>query len=119
MEFVADESCDFAVVRALRTAGHDVRAVAEFSPQIPDDTVLAIAQQDKRVLLTEDKDFGELVYAQKRRSSGVVLLRFPGNARATMASAVVHTVASLGKKLAQRFTVIEPGRIRSRRSING
>ena len=114
MQFVADESCDFAVVRALRASGHEVIAVAEISPRVPDDAVLRLAREKARVLLTEDKDFGELVYVQKQQTCGVVLLRFPGNSRASMARAAVEAVKTLGDKLSGRFTVIEPGRIRSR-----
>jgi predicted nuclease of predicted toxin-antitoxin system len=112
--FVADESCDFAVIRALRAEGHQVTAIAEISPRIPDEDVLARAREGDHVLITEDKDFGELVYAQKWETSGVILLRFPGNARAAMARMTVEAVKALGDKLAGRFTVIEPGKIRSR-----
>jgi Domain of unknown function (DUF5615) len=62
VHFLADESCDFAVVAALRTAGHDVSAVAEISPRAKDPAVLAFARAEARVLLTEDKDFGLLAY---------------------------------------------------------
>ncbi len=62
MRFLADESCDFSIVRALRGAGHDVVAVAEQSGGIPDDVVIELARADSRVLLTEDKDFGQLVF---------------------------------------------------------
>ena len=60
MRFLADESCDFAVVTALRAAGHDVSAVVEISPRAKDVAVLALARSEARVLLTEDKDFGLL-----------------------------------------------------------
>jgi len=112
VRFVADESCDFAVVRALRAAGHDVSAVAEIAPQLSDPKVLMLARDETRVLITEDKDFGELVYASKLRTSGVVLLRFPADARSAMAEATTVAVDSLGDKLLRRFTVIEPGRLR-------
>jgi predicted nuclease of predicted toxin-antitoxin system len=58
MHFLADESCDFAVVRALRSDGHDVVAMAEISPRAEDAFVIALAKREERVLLTEDKDFG-------------------------------------------------------------
>ena len=63
MRFLADESCDFAVVRALRTAGHKVLAVAEISPRANDSEVIRLALEQDLILLTEDKDFGQLVYA--------------------------------------------------------
>ena len=63
MNFVADESCAGPVIRALREAGHDVIAIAEVAKGVTDDQVLARALDEKRVLITEDHDFGELVYA--------------------------------------------------------
>ena len=59
---VADESCDAALVRVLRGAGHDVVSIAETSPGAVDRVVLALALTGERVLLTRDKDFGELVF---------------------------------------------------------
>ena len=64
MRFLADESCDFSVVRALRSADHDVIAIAELSPREADASVMDRAVKDSRILITEDKDFGQLVYAR-------------------------------------------------------
>jgi predicted nuclease of predicted toxin-antitoxin system len=75
MNFVADESCAMPVIRALREAGHDVVAIAEVARGASDDQVLERATEDKRVLITEDRDFGELVYARGRSSAGVILVR--------------------------------------------
>ena len=72
MNFVADESCAMPVIRALREVGHDVVAIAEVARGASDDQVLERATKDKRVLITEDRDFGELVYARGRSSAGVV-----------------------------------------------
>ncbi len=81
MDFLADESCDFAVVYALRKAKHDVLAVAEITPRAADSEVIKLALRQKRILLTEDKDFGQLVYAHGQRSLGVIFLRFPVSVR--------------------------------------
>jgi len=84
MRFLADESCDFSVVRALRAEGHDIVAIAEISPREEDDDVRERALKDDRLLITEDKDFGQLVYADMRSTGGVIFIRFP--ARATESS---------------------------------
>ena len=75
MFFLADESCDFAIVHALRTAGHDVKAVAEVALGAPDDVVLELASREKRVLLAEDKDFGQIVFAAGSSTVGVIFIR--------------------------------------------
>jgi hypothetical protein len=57
VRFLADECCDFAVIRALRGAGHDVRAMSESAPRTEDPDVIDTALAQVRILLTEDKDF--------------------------------------------------------------
>jgi len=110
--FLADESCDFVVVRALRGAGYDVLAVAELARRAPDSEVLELALAQRQVLLTEDKDFGQLVFSAGRGANGVVLIRFPARSRAGLSSAVVAACKRLGETLASSFVVLEPGRIR-------
>jgi len=96
VRFLADESCDFAIVRALRTAGFDVAAVVDISPRASDQSVIDVAVQQDRVLLTEDKDFGQLVYASGQPSAGVILLRFPAGVRSQMAAAVLDLLSRHG-----------------------
>jgi predicted nuclease of predicted toxin-antitoxin system len=81
MNFLADESCAGPVILALREAGHDVVAIAEVVKGATDEQVLERAVNEKRVLITEDRDSGELVYALRRSSAGVILVRFHTRAR--------------------------------------
>ena len=119
MRFLADESCDFAVVRALRAVGHDVVAIAEVTPRAEDDAVIDLAVREDRLLLTEDRDFGRLVYAKGRSTAGVLFLRFPASARAALPKVVVNLVRRRGERLTGRFVVVQPGRIRIGRSPSG
>ncbi len=112
MNFLADESCAGPVIRALREAGHDVVAIAEVAKGATDEQVLERALNEKRILITEDRDFGELVYARGRSSAGVILVRFHGRARGAKPATVVEAAAKLGSRLQDAFTVIEPGRVR-------
>jgi predicted nuclease of predicted toxin-antitoxin system len=112
LRFLADESCDFAVVSALRAAGHDVIAIVESDPGAEDDAVLRRSVSESRVLLTEDKDFGLLAYAGGHQTSGVILIRFPGDARSSLGATVASAVAEFGDRLSTGFVVIEPGRAR-------
>ena len=112
LRFLADESCDHAVVRALTSLGHEVLPVAELSPTADDETVISLARREERVLLTEDKDFGQLVYATGLPSVGVILLRYPAGVRSKIGETVADFVNRKGAELRGRFVVIQPGRIR-------
>ena len=112
LRFLADESCDHAVVRALRAAGHDVAAAAEEGQRSVDAKLIARAHAEQRILLTEDKDFGWLVFASRNQSSGVVLMRFPGGARRTLVDAILALARERGADLVNCFAVVEPGSVR-------
>jgi predicted nuclease of predicted toxin-antitoxin system len=112
MEFLADESCAMPVIRALREAGHDVVAIAEIATGSTDDQVLERAVKEERVLITEDRDFGELVYARGRSSLGVILLRFHSRALLAKTGTLLEAISRLGSRLESSFTVVEPGRVR-------
>ncbi|MBX7252704.1 MAG: DUF5615 family PIN-like protein [Candidatus Promineofilum sp.] len=112
LRFMADESCDFAVVRALRREGYDVLAVSEYTQRSDDQLLIEQAAREQRIFLTEDKDFGWLVYVSHASSAGVILLRYPANARSSMAGAVVQVAHEQGEALFGRFVVMQPGQVR-------
>lgn len=111
MKLVADESVDFPIIAALRAAGHDVLAVVELAPGIDDETVLNLANQHHALLLTADKDFGELVYRLRRVHWGVVLIRLAGVNPQDKAALVARVVHLRIMELPGAFTVV------SRRSV--
>ncbi len=119
MRFLADESCDFTVVRALRSSGHDVFLVSETAPRAEDSEVISLAVRENRILLTEDKDFGQLVHAHGQETIGVIFLRFPPDTRKQIAKDVVKMVKNEGEKLVGCFVVVQPGRIRIGRNPRG
>lgn len=112
LRFLADESCDFAAVRALRAEGFDVLAVAEVTPGAEDDQVIEYAVNQGRLLLTEDKDFGQLVYAAGHASCGIILIRYTPAARPTLGPRIVALVRDYGHRLTNSFAVLRPDQIR-------
>ena len=116
LRFLADESCDFGVVRALRAEGFDVVALTEITSHTIDSEVIAQAYREKRILLTEDKDFGQLVFASQADSAGVVLIRFPGNARKALQESIVKLILEQGDEIQNAFVVVQPSHIRVSRS---
>ncbi|HQQ76685.1 MAG TPA: DUF5615 family PIN-like protein [Thermoanaerobaculia bacterium] len=117
MIFLADESVDRVVVSALRAADYDTTYVAEERPGITDSAVLDAAIAENRILITADKDFGDLVFRQARPSPGVLLLRLAGLSPARKGALVVAYVRAHTRQLRGAFSVLLPGGIRIRPSL--
>jgi predicted nuclease of predicted toxin-antitoxin system len=114
MRFLANENFPGTAVAALIAAGHDVAWVRNAAPGMSDPDVLAWAIRDERILLTFDKDFGELARASALPSRcGVVLFRIAMPNPGDIGSRLSNMVTSRDD-WAGHFSVIEPGRIRMR-----
>jgi predicted nuclease of predicted toxin-antitoxin system len=117
MKFVADENIDLPLIARLRKDGHNVYAVIEMSAGISDDEVLKQANEQGVVLLTADKDFGELVYRDRRYTCGIVLIRLSGLTTIEKVEIVANVVTKHGNELENAFTVISPRNLRIRPRI--
>lgn len=112
MRILADENCPGDLVDALRAAGHDVRWIRTDAPGITDPTILALAQQEARLVLTFDKDFGELAFRDRLPAQhGVILCRLRG-LRPSQITAHVIRVLSSRTDWAEHFTVLTEQQIR-------
>ena len=100
----------------MRKAGYDVHAAGEAGQRTDDRELIAQSHREDRVLITEDKDFGWLVFASHVDSSGVILIRFPANARRALGDTVTGLVESHADQLVGAFVVVEPGRTRISRT---
>lgn len=116
MNFFADESVDRQIVDSLRQNGHFVWYVVEMEPGISDDTVLDLANREAALLLTADKDFGEMVFRQGRSNQGVILIRMAGLSQKSKSDIVSIAIKKHASELTKAFTVITPKSIRIRRS---
>lgn len=114
MKFLADECCDTELVTLLRSEGHDVLYVMEFKPGALDKKVLEKAFAEKRILLTEDKDFGELVYRLKKPAYSIVLLRFEVRERHLKWSRLSELISQHGSKLEGHFIIVDVAKFRFR-----
>lgn len=115
MNLLADEGVDRQIVVRLRLEGHAVLYVAEFEPGISDDAVFDKANQNRALLITADKDFGEMVFRQGSVRSGVVLLRLAGLLPGTKATVVARSLREHGAEMRESFSVISPGMVRIRK----
>jgi predicted nuclease of predicted toxin-antitoxin system len=114
MRLLADENVSRLVVARLRNAGFDVMSIAETRSGASDYDILAAASSKGRVLITEDRDFGEMVVRKRLRVHGVVLMELDRLSNAAEADRVATVVSSNAEKLAGNLIVIEPGRVRVR-----
>lgn len=114
MRFLANENFPLDAVEALRHQGHDVVWIRTESPGISDPEVLSRAQTEDRILLTFDKDFGELAFRTKLpATSGIILFRITAPSSVVVAQKVVTAIA-LQDNWAGYFSVVEDDKIRMR-----
>jgi len=115
MKILADESADNEIVLRLRLDGHDVGYVAEIAPGIMDEEVLILASDESTLLLTADKDFGELIFRQGYVKRGIVLYRLAGLSSQEKAEIVSSAIAEHADELLVSFSVITEKAVRIRR----
>lgn len=115
MRWLADECIDAGLVYHLRASGHDVLYMAELAPATSDADVLTRADDEDRILLTEDKDFGDLVFRRGGHVPGLVLLRVDPAQHTLKRERLDAAVARFGEDgLRCRYMIVEAGRFRSR-----
>jgi predicted nuclease of predicted toxin-antitoxin system len=114
MNLLADESVSRVLIERLRADGHTVLAVGEASPGVADTQVLEEAVRTRFVLLTEVKDFGELVNRRGASHHGIVLIRLAGLSRMVRAALVSEAFKAHGAEFVAAFTVITSNGIRIR-----
>ncbi len=114
MRFLADENVSRLVIERLRADGFEVASISETRSGIPDRSVLETADAEGRILITEDRDFGELVIRQRMAVRGVMLLELDRLSNAAEAGRVSHIVRTYADKLLDNLAVIEPSRVRIR-----
>ena len=117
MKFLADEGVDRSVVTGLRQSGFDVFYVVENKRSLDDDVLLTIAREEKRILITRDTDFGELVFRLNQAHAGVILIRLEGYDTEKRGDIVCRLIGKHRDELANSFSVIQQGIIRIRKEV--
>jgi len=114
MKFIVDECTGSAVTQRLRAAGHDVVAVAEITGQAEDRSIFDTAAEEKRILITNDKDFGDLVFRQGFLHRGVLLLRLQDDSAPNRVRVVKSVLDGYGHILKGNFLTATERQIRVR-----
>jgi len=112
MQFIVDECIGPTVARQLREQGHDVFSVYEQARGIDDNTVLSRAVDEKRILVTNDKDFGEKVYRDGRLHSGIILLRLRDQSELSKIAAITGLLEFHSHRIEGAFVIVTEKQVR-------
>ncbi len=114
MRILADENVEPVIVQWLRSLGHEVASICQRAPGIDDDRVLAVARDERRVLVTYDLDFGEIVYRRGLNHAGIVLLRLSDPTPAGRLIGLQGHWHLIEPRLPQAFIVVHDKKVRVR-----
>ena len=118
MNFLADESVDAHIVKFLRENNFTVDYITEIKPGISDDKVIKLASQKARILITADKDFGELTYKRNKISEGIIFYRLSGMSNHEKAELVLSVIKTHNSDLKGSFTIITKDHTRVKKLPN-
>jgi len=114
LRFLVDENLGARLASHLQALGHDAVSVSERARGASDEQVLALAVKEQRILVTEDKDFGALVFRRGMAHSGLLLVRLRRSLPAQVRAAVEQAIMAAGDRLQGRFAVVREGALRLR-----
>lgn len=114
IKIVIDESVDYAVVDRLKKNDFDVYAIIDEQPSISDKEVLSIAINKNALLITEDKDFGELVFRFKLLHKGILLIRMLNAKSIEKSEAVLKVLLDYYDQMLNNFSVLDNDKLRIR-----
>ncbi len=114
-KFLIDAGVGKKVELWLLRRGYDVKNIRDIEPKMPDKKVLNMAVSEYRIVITMDKDFGELVYNSKLPHAGVLLLRLEGAKADEKIKTVEAILEKYSDKLLHNFCVYKNGRLKIRK----
>jgi predicted nuclease of predicted toxin-antitoxin system len=112
LKILADENVDFRIIKELRNNQFDVISILETNRGISDKNVLQIAKDNNYLLLTQDRDFGILVFAYKEKDTSIIFLRYEHTKVKEITQAVIKVLNKYGTKLYGKFITITPSKIK-------
>lgn len=115
MKFLLDANVRQSVGKFLQAAGHDVRYLSNTDDRgLPDNDVLTLAVREQRILLTNDRDFGTLVYQQKRPHKGVLFFRLQTETADAYTTRLAEILKTHHNAITHHFVVITNEHVRIR-----
>ena len=115
MKFLADESLDYPLVELLRKNGYEVVYAAEFMSASDDETILHTANENASILITKDKDFGEMVVRFRKKTFGLILIRIAALNTVEKCNFVLRVIDQYQNELPHSFIIVQEDKIRIRK----
>lgn len=106
IKFIADVNVEKGIVDFLLQKGYDIKWIPDYDCEITDDELLKIAKEEHRILITNDKDFGELVFLQKKLAAGIILIRVKEQKTRIKLELFQNLLANYSEKILDHFVVI-------------
>lgn len=113
--FLVDEKVEFSVVRHLREQGYNVLSIAETCPSLDDLSILMMAAKEKRIIITSDKDFGNLIFRENLPASGIILFRMDDQSARKKVEIIDILLNNYSDRLPGNFITITDAKIRIRK----
>ena len=112
MRFLVDECTGPAVAGWLQSLGHEVYSVFDLSPGSPDRQILAKAYSENWILITNGRDFGELIFRERRPHHGVIFLRLGDERPASKIKVLQNLLTNHSERLPEHFVTVTEKQIR-------
>lgn len=116
MRFLVDECTGPSVARWLRSEQHEVFSVYDEQRGMSDDAILQKAFAEQWIIITNDKDFGEKIYRERRSHRGIIFLRLADERSASKIAVLQQLLATHAVQLAAQFVVVTETQVRFART---
>jgi len=114
LKLLIDESLDNRIQKKLKIPNFDVILVSDYSKGISDYEILQLSRELNSIVITEDRDFGEWIFAHGEKNVSVVYLRYNARDLDKITGALLRVLIDKGQNLYGRFVVITPKKVRIR-----
>ncbi len=112
IKFLADVNVEKPLVDYLTKQGYDIKWLPDYNREMSDEDLLRLANQEKRIFITNDKDFGDLIFLQKKLSAGTILFRVKGQKSEEKIKLLKKLLMGYGDRLLDHYVVITKLKIR-------
>ncbi len=119
LKFLSDENVSLRVIAGLVKIGYDVASVNQIRTGLSDEQIFSIAAKENRIILTHDKDFGNILKYPLKRHKGVILIRLNNQSPANVFNYLTFLIASQKTKLKNSLVVLNENGIRFYRNSSG